>query len=478
MSLRAKVLHGISWNFTSRLGTQLFQLGFNIVLARILSPHDYGLIGMLVVFTGFAVILSDSGLSAALIYRQDITDAHTSSVFWLQSGIGLALTLIFYFGAPFVAIFYDMPQLEQLTQFVSVIFIVQALGQTQSSLLTKTFQFPKLAIANIASTVLSGGLAIILALRGFGVWSLAWQIVVSAAITTCAYWFMSDWRPRFLFDRKATKELAGYAFYLLGHSGLNYWLRNGDNLLIGKFLGATQLGIYARAYSLMLLPMNNISSMLGQVMFPALSQIQNDIPKFREVYMKAVRMIALVSFPMMTGLAALTQPVTVLLLGEKWLAIVPVLQVLSFVGLLQSVIFPVGWVFTSLGHTKTQFHLSIVLGVVFLLLIALSLRYGVVGVAYAYMAWTFFGAYMNLRLVAGYLNTSVSSFVFDISGIFGVSLTMGALVFVLDRIVFASWGCGVRVAIGTTIGAILYLSLSVVTKTVTLTELRHVALRR
>src|SRR5580700_375407 len=318
MSLREKVVHGLLWSLASRVGGQAFQFAFGVVLARLLSPNEFGTIGMLLVFTGFAQALADCGLSAALIQIQVVTERDCSTVFWLQFAIALCLCGLLWVSAPAIAAFYALPAIEMPCRLMSGIFPLQALGYTHSSLLSKQFQFRALAIISVVSIATSGIAAVALAAYGFGIWALVWQSMVAALVTTALLWMRSHWRPSFLFDREAAVKLSRYGIYLLGHGSLNYWIRNGDNLLIGKFLGAHSLGIYARAYSIMLLPLNNIGAVLGQVMFPALSQVQHDIPRFRKSYLTATRVIALISFPIMIGIAVLAEPFIAVLYGEKW----------------------------------------------------------------------------------------------------------------------------------------------------------------
>ena len=274
------------------------------MLARLLTPEEFGVVGMLLVFTGFAQVLTDGGLNSALIYKQEITERHRSTVFWIQSQLAQHFLLSFFWAAPMIAAFYSFPLLTPLSRLVACVFLIQAIGLTHYALLTKEFRFRALAAISFGSTILSGTVAVVVAWYGYGIWALVWQLLVAAAVATCLLWIISSWRPRLIFDGRAAMELGRYGIYLIGHGSINYWLRNGDNLLIGKFLGARDLGIYSRAYSLMLLPINNISGVVGQVMFPALAQLENEQSHFISLYLKATRLIALVSFPMMVGVAA------------------------------------------------------------------------------------------------------------------------------------------------------------------------------
>ncbi|HKT74167.1 MAG TPA: MOP flippase family protein [Steroidobacteraceae bacterium] len=478
MTLGTKVIQGVSWSVLARLGSQLFQLAFSVVLARLLSPVEFGEMGMLIVFTGFAQALADCGLTSALIQRQEITEAHRSTTFWLQLIVGWLLAVAFFCGAPLIAAFYDLPELATLIRAVSCVFVIQAWAQTQYSLLLKELKFKQVAIATVGSTVAAGVLAVILALRGYGVWALVWQSVAGAAVTSILVKMQSSWRPRFVLDTAAIKDLGGYAAYLTAHSSLNYWLRNGDNLLIGKVLGAQQLGIYARAYTLMLLPINNVSAVLGQVMFPALSMLQSEPARFSRSYLAATRMIAFVSFPLMAGAAILAEPFINLLLGGKWAQVIPVFRVLSTVGLFQSIIFPVAWVFTALGKTRTQFILSCCYAIIFIIAIAIGSRFGIIGVAYAYAAWTLLAGWCNLHFAGRYMGIGSGRIIASVARIAWLTAIMGGVLLMFDRAVAAELADWARLALGILISACTFGSLCVALRDPTFLELKEIIARR
>jgi PST family polysaccharide transporter len=479
MTLLDKVVYGVSWSLASRVVSQLLRIAFLIVLARLLSPGDYGTIEMLVVFTGFAEALADGGLNSALIHNQQVTERHYSTVFWIQLTAGGVLSALFYFVAPLLARFYLEPNLEPLTRLSSCIFLIQACGNVHSTLLVKALQFRAIAIISLIATIISGTVAVGLAYNNYGIWALAWQSLVFAGATTGLLWTQSKWRPHLVFDRQAAVELGRYGIYRLGDLSLNYWLRNLDNLLIGKSLGAHQLGIYARAYNVMLLPLSNVSAVLGQVMFPALAQIQNDIPRFRRSYIRATCMIALVSFPLMTGIAVLSEPLVLGLFGDSWAEVIPVIRVLSFVGLFQSIVHPASWIFLSLGRTKALFQLNLIVAVPFVIAIAIGLRFGILGVASGYVAWALLDGLLALRIAGKYIDLRLSSILMGISRIALMNAIMGIIVFSLDSIVPPMWWSPpIRLLAGVSVGASSYLGLCMLMKDKTFSELSRLVVNR
>lgn len=464
MTLRQQVFHGLSWNFVSRLGSQFFQLAFSIALARLLTPQEFGVIGMLLVFAGFAQALADGGLSSALIYRQDGSEVQRCTVFWIQTLAGAVLSLVFYGAAGAIAAFYGLAILKPLAQLLAFTFIVQALGLVHNALLMKEFRFKAVALATLGATAVSGVAAIVLALRGYGVWALAWQGLISNTLLTMLLWLQSGWRPKLIFDWVVAKELGGYGIYLLGYGSLNYWLRNGSNLIIGKAIGAHALGIFARSYTLMLLPLNNVSAVVGQVMFPALARVQDNMPRFLKHYLTATRLIALVTFPLMAGVAALSEPLILLLLGPKWAEVIPILQILSFVGMFQSIIHPTGSVYTALGKTKPLFHVSVILLFAFVLIMIPGIRFGLFGVTWAYAAWTLFAGLLNLWMVGRYMHSSAGAILASVAPTAILAILMGALVYACDAGPAHGWPLALRLLAGFALGAGSYLLLCIVTR--------------
>lgn len=396
------LVKNLSWTFFSRIGTQLTQILFTVFLARMLTPAEYGIIGMLAVFSGFALLIGEAGLTSALIYFDKLENSHWSTAFWIQISINATFTIAFFFGAPLIAHFFENPVIEPVTKIMSLSFILQTVSQIQNTILVKRMDFKSIAIANFVACVVSNLCAVALAVNDFGVYSLVWQALINGIALSLYFAVVTRWFPSFVFNMSAARQLMGYGNYLAGNNVVNYWLRNGDNLVIGKFLGASDLGIYNRAYTLMLLPLQNISNTLGQVMFPTLVQLKDDIVAFRDLYCKSLKYIALVGFPVMGGLCILSKPILLLLYGQQWVASAPLLQILSLVGLMQCVIFPVGWIYNGVGKPKDQFRITLYLTPLFFILILGGLYWGIMGVTIGYAIWATVSAIWNI-LAAGKL---------------------------------------------------------------------------
>jgi len=459
-NLRARTLSGLGWSGAAQVARQVLQFFIGVILARLLSPQEFGLIGMIIVFISFANLFSDLGLGAALIQKLDLEQRHLSSVFWVNIAAGIILTGIVVAAAPLIVTFYNEPALRVLTVVIALNFFIGSFNVVQNALLRKNMDFQRLARIEIAASFFAGVLAISMALLGLGVWSLVAQSLMFTAVSVLMMWQMSAWRPTLSLDIEALKELLGFSSNLLGFNLFNYWVRNFDNILIGKFIGSSALGIYARAYSLMLLPVSQISGVVSRVMFPALSIIQDDIERVKQIYLRSTRTIAFVTFPMMIGLLVVAKPFILSVYGDKWREVIPILQIFCLTGMGQSVGTTIGWIYTSQGRTDIMLKWGIFSGIVYIISFVIGLRWGVIGVAAAYVlsgyillwypAWTIPGRLINLRF---------SEMIKNLSGSFYCAVAMGVFVWTLGLFLPVSWPQWVYLAIQVPFGIMLYIAM-------------------
>jgi len=440
-SLRHRTLHGLGWSGLSQVLRQILQISVSILLARLLSPSDFGALAMVLIFTGFAASFRDLGLGAALIQKQDVQPRHESTVFFLQLTVGIILTLLLAAGAPLIARFYGNPRLTALCLGIAPNFILAALGGLPMALLQKAMAFRKIAKIETISVLVSGTTAILLALNGWGIWSLVLQTLLATLLTSVLSWQQSSWHPKLTFDLPAWRELRRFSSSLTGFNFLNYWIRNLDNLIIGKFIGAVSLGIYSRAYNLMLYPISQVSGTVSRVMFSAMASIQDQTEHLREIYLRAARLIALVSFPIMAGMSVLADLFIVTVFGAAWQDAAGVLRILAAVGLLQSVGTTLGWIYTARGRTDIMFRIGLAAGIVYAAAFLVGLRWGVRGVAGAYALSGFLILwYPSWRVAGKIIGLTFSRMVANLSGIFACTAAMSAAVFILQRFIFVRPG--------------------------------------
>ncbi len=356
MNLKEQVISGVAWSTVARVLQQVGQILFSVLLARLLFPKDYGLIGMVWVFAGFADIFSDFGFRTALIEKRTLEERHLNSIFWLTLVLGSALTAAFIRLSPYIAAFYHEPLLQPLCGMVAFNYFLRSFGVVPRALLQRRMAFGALARVEILTTFLSGSVAVFFAISGWRVWSLVAQILTTGFASSAMVFLVSGWRPRISFQFSAVNELLHYSANLVGFNCINYWARNADDLIIGKMLGASSVGIYNRAYTLMLLPISQVISVISDVMFTALSAIQDNKPQVKGVYLRAMGIITLIAFPMMMGMYVTAAPFILLLYGTQWMEVVPILRILCAVGLLQSLCSPAGWLYTSQGRTDWMFR--------------------------------------------------------------------------------------------------------------------------
>ena len=429
MNLTQKTVKGVSWAGVSQVIRLLLQFGIIAFLARLLSPKEFGLIAMVVVFTNLAMVFRDFGLTAALVQRKELTEEHLFFSFWLNILAGLILSLIIAAAAPAIAHFYSEPELTPVTIVIGATFFISSFGIVQMALLMKQLDFKRLAIVEISAVAISGTVAILLALAGFGVWSLVWQQVIFSFATVVFLWLFSRWRPQFSFRWQRGKELLGFGLNLTGFNILNYFTRNMGKLLIGRSLGSIPLGFYDLAYRLLLFPLDNISSVIGRVMFPALSIIQQDKAKTRYAYLRATRYIAMVSFPLMLGLLILAPQFVPVIFGPQWGRSIFLIQILALVGLMQSISTTVGWIYQSQGRTDILLRWGIFSTVIVVPSLIIGLRWDVEGVAVAHAIAAALLAYPCFAIPFKLINLKVGHLFKRLSRVILATLAMGAIIF-------------------------------------------------
>jgi PST family polysaccharide transporter len=458
--LKGQVLSGVLWNSLARLGQQALQFGFSVLLARLLLPEDFGTVSMILVFTGFVGMFADVGFSSALVQKRELDLRQIQSVFWFNIAIGVALSLLTLLAAPWLARFYRNPDLESVTRVWSVTFVLVTLGLAPAALMQRRMQFRRLAWISMVATVLSGAVGVLLALLGWGVWSLVAQNLISNSIITVLNWAVSGLRPQLTFTIEALRELWSYTVHLFGFNFVNYWARNADSLLIGRIFGAVALGIYNRAYGLMLLPITQIISVIASVMFPALSSIQHDTKRVKRGYLKAMVLISFASFPIMIGLLATARPFILTLYGEKWADVIPILRILCIAGLVQALLNPTGWLYTSQGRTDWLFRWGVAGGGVLVMSILAGVLLGSVeAVAACYAVANLLLLYPGIAIPGRLIDMRFGDVVRSVAGPAIASAIMGLIVAGLGAALPGGWPDWQRLLILVASGVLAYAAL-------------------
>lgn len=458
-SLRKQTLSGLGWSAASQVLGQMLQFVITAILSRLLSPREYGLLGMVVVFTGFATNFSDLSLGASIVQRREVSERHLNSVFWLNVLVGGLLGLVFVLAAPLVARFYGEPSLRLLTMVVALNFVLNSVNIVQSALLQKSLNFRAKFWVNITAVIISGSVALTMVFTGAGVWSLVAQLLVTTVVGTVVMWRLSTWRPSLVFDFAAVRELMHFSNHLVGFSLINYWSRNIDKLVIGRVIGSAALGVYSLASRLMQMPLTNVTDITQNVMFPALSAMQENVDSTRRVYLRGNRLIALLTFPMMIGLCALAEPTVLAVYGSKWRQAIPIVQILCFAGMSQSVYNTASWIFLSSGKTATFFWLGLYSTVVRIVGIAIGIRWGITGAAWAYFLGGFLIWYPTWAAAGRLIHLRFAELLRNLTGPFCCAVIMGLVLMVSDKWLLHDQTIWVRLAAEAPAGILLYLFL-------------------
>jgi len=384
MTLKTSAISGIKWSSISHFGRRGLSLVTNVILARLLAPADFGLVAMAAVIIGFIELFKDLGTASAVIQRKDMSEALLASIFWLNAGFGLLATIVVYLLSPLAGAFYREPQVVPIMQALSVSLLLSGLSNLQNSLLERALEFEKLARIEIGTALFATIVGVTAAFLGLGAWSLVYQMLVGNLTATIFLWRASRWRLSGRFRWAEIRGVMGFSLNLTGFSIFNYFARNADKFLIGRFLGSQDLGLYDLAYRLMQYPMQGISAVIGRVMFPLFSRIQDDDRQFGYVYLKVVSAIAFIAFPLMLGLMAVASPFVLTLFGAAWAPVIPLLLILAPLGAVQSVGTTVCVIFVAKGRTDWLVWWGVGACILIVLSFVVGLAWGILGVTASY----------------------------------------------------------------------------------------------
>ena len=428
-SLSNFAFNSIKWSGFSQFGRQGFQIVTSIILARLLLPEDFGLVGMAFIIIGFLNILKDLGTSAAIIQKGDVEDKLLSSVFWLNVTFGICITAILICFSKYISLLFNDVRVGPILNVLSLSFFMTSLGNVHQAMLEKKLQFKKLAKIEIIATSVGSVLGILSAFGGLKVWSLVIQSLSTIFINSALLWYFEKWHPRFYIHIVELKSLFRFSSFLTGFNFFNYFTRNADNFLIGKYLGAYNLGYYNLAYRMMLYPLQSITVVISRVMYPLYSSIKNDHERFRTIYIKVAQSIALITFPLMIFMIVVRHELILNVFGKNWIPSEILILILAPVGMIQSVDATVGLIYQSTGRTDILFKWGLGSGIIAVIVFIVGLKWGIIGVATGYMIYSFAlfipGLYIPFKLIG----LKVVVFLENLLRIFLISLSMGILVY-------------------------------------------------
>lgn len=385
MNIKKKALKAGFWSTIQNWGSQFASLGVFFVLARLLSPADFGLVALASVFLAFIEVFLRQGFTQALIQKQELTSQDINTAFWSNLAIGMALTAISALIAPIAAAFFKQPQLIPVLQTLSATFTIASLGSVQQALLERKFAFKAIAVRSLIGTTAGGIIGIALAIGGLGVWSLVYQQLTAETIGMLVLWGASDWRPKWQYSMASLRAFYRFGISILAFSFLDFLNKRADDFLIGYFLGSVALGYYTIAYRILTVMTQLLVQTTSTVAMPMFSRLQEDREKLRKAFYRVTQITNLIAFPTFISACALAPELILLLFGQKWLPSVPVMQVLSLVGMLRAVAYFKGVVFIALGKPAWRLWLALFATILNLIAFSIAVRWGIVAVAWSYL---------------------------------------------------------------------------------------------
>jgi O-antigen/teichoic acid export membrane protein len=460
--LKERAIRGGFAKVCAQAANVIIRIGSLMVLARLLDPKDFGLVGMVTAFTGVLNLFRDFGLSSATVQRVDVTDEQISTLFWINILVGVILGLLLTAMAPIVVAFYHEPNLFWVTIVLAAAFISNAAGVQHSALLQRQMRFTALATIDIISLVVSTSLGIAMAVVGFRYWALVAAAVSLPLVTTLCLWLTTGWIPGRLRTGVGLRSMIRFGGTLTLISVFVYIAYNLEKVLLGRFWGAGAVGLYGRAYQLINMPTENLNSAVGEVAFSGLSRVQNDPRLLRNYFLKGYSLVLALTIPITIASAVFGNDLILVLLGPKWKDAAGIFRLLAPTILIFALINPLGWLLFSLGMLGRSLRVALVLAPVVIGGYVLGLPYGPKGVAFAYssvmtlwvvphIAWGVHGTVISLRDIATVVSRPFVSGIVAAALACGVQFFFGQSLSPLARLIL-----GATVLLSAYVGTLFY----------------------
>lgn len=454
--LKKQTVGGFIWRLVQNISSHGISFIIQIILARILMPEDYGVTAIITVFLTIANVFINTGFSSALIQKKDITEVDLSSAFYSGIIMSFGLFGILFVSAPYIAAYYDMPLVSPMLRVQSLCVIVGALCSVQQALLTKQLQFKKSMIASFTASVIQGVVGIVLALRGWGAWSLVLSYLGGNIVTCVVLWLVVKWKPRLIFSIKNVKRLLSFSIKVLMLNLINTLYNNLKSLIIGKAYDETSLAYYNRGYQFPSLVMSNVDGAMTTVLFSSLSKLQDDENEFMRMLRKSMRMSLYVCAPIMLGMYVVAEPMVLVLLTNKWIGAVPFVQLSCLICLM--------WPMSAITHaviakgkSSTALMLNIMSNVIGIIFLAVSIKFGV----YAFVLSSLFSSIV-CRIISAFvykktLGYSIKNQLYDIVSPVWRAVLMAVLVYPINLMHFSPF---LKLLVMVSIGGVVYVILS------------------
>ena len=411
---KGNVIKSFLWKLLERFSVQGLGLCITLVLARILSPSDYGTVAIITVFVNLANVIIDGGLNTALIQKKDTDSLDYSTIFFSSILLSIVLYALLYVTSPWIAEFYDTPELADMIRILGVILVFEAVNSIQRAYVSKMMLFRRLFYSSFFALLVSGSLGIYLALNGYGVWALISQQMTCVLVTTIIMWFTIKWRPILAFSFERFKKLFDYGWKIFGLNFITTLYLNIRSLIIGKFYSPADLAFFERGHTLSGMVVQNINTSLQTILFPVLSNSQNDKVRIKSLVRKSTGMTCLLVFPALIGLISISKPLVLLILTEKWLPAVAYIQIYSIAYMLFPIQVANMEAIKAMGYSGMSLKLEIIKKVVETTILIVSVFMGVIAIAWGVVFFNFICLFINLYPSKKYLDYGVFEQVKDV----------------------------------------------------------------
>lgn len=465
------------WTFAQQFGTQSIGFLVSIVLARILLPKEFGLIGMISVFVGIGTSLMNSGLTQSLIRTSDPDQADYSTVFFFNMAGSVIVYWLLFFSSPLIANFFSQPILVEIIRIYCLSFIISAFSQVQMTKLTKEMNFKLQMTIAIPSLIGAGLLGIFLAYKGYGVWSLVWMSLFQAFLSSIQLWYRTGWTPSFVFDKKKFHYHFKFGYKLTLSGLLDTIFTNIYQIIIGRFFIAADVGFYTRANSLKQLPVNNLSGALSKISYPLFASIQNDDARLKKAYKQIMQMVIFVIAPVLVIMGVLAEPLFRFLFTSKWLPAVPYFQILCLTGILYPLHAYNLNILNVKGRSDLFLKLEVIKKALTVVMIVITIRFGILGLIWGQLIGSVLAFVINTHYSGRFIKYNAWQQAKDVLPLIIWAFIAGFIVWGLDLELKNAKDI-VRLLIGGSVGVVAYLGIAALLKVESLDEFKKIILRR
>lgn len=460
-SLKEKTVNGVVWSAVEQFSNQGVQFFLSLVLARLLSPADYGVLGMIAVFGAICQTTAECGLGNALVRKQDRNESDKTTAFCFNVCVAILGYLVMYILAPTIALFFKMPVVCPLLRVTAFSFVFYSFGIVQQAQFTARIDFKTQMRISLSSTIFSGIIGIILAYKGFGVWALAFQAVILSFSKMLLLWIVGDWRPKEKFSRDSFKYLFGYGSKLWLNNLIDTTYNNLTTLVIGKMYTPAQLGIYSRGVQYANLPADSITSIIQRVTFPVLSKIQNDTERLKHDYRRLLKMAAYIVTPIMFLIFSVAHPLVIFTISDKWAGCIPILQIMC----LSKFLIPIQYLNSNLllikGRSGLYLRIGIIKKGVTILMLCVTVPIGLKAICFGWIFSSVFDLVINTYYTGKFIDLNFFTQLLDILPVIVISIIAGSAALACSYLPIYS---GLQLLIGVLVFVIIYIFISVIFK--------------